>query len=405
VNMRLNPLPNRRDDERGVVAVWLAITLIVLLGFAGWAIDFAHWNDERTNMQKAADAAALAGAVYLPDDPAGAIAAAKSLAAKNGYSSGVSITTLANANQLKVTINSTVKSDFAQVVGIKSASMSKQATSEYESPTPLDMVLVIDRTGSMITPTAAPFTDLKNAALAVLGYLNPKSESIALAVLPPSSTMSQCTGASAGAYGVRASTGGDVGGAGTTWMVAPYPATRGPVNDYQLANGTLNQGSQIVKTINCLQAAGSTDLGDPMAAAGAYLNAYGRPGARKGILFMTDGGANLPSGTQPCSYANTKASTVKSSSIQVLTIGFLSGTTKCADTSGAYLNASVTKLLANMASPTKGVAAVDNSVGCTSNVENTDGDNFFCGPKGGDIKAVFLAAVAQLANRVPRIIQ
>ena len=91
---RLNPLPNRRDDERGVVAVWLAITLIVLLGFAGWAIDFAHWNDERANMQKAADAAALAGAVYLPDDPAGAIAAAKSIAAKNGYSSGVSVTTL-----------------------------------------------------------------------------------------------------------------------------------------------------------------------------------------------------------------------------------------------------------------------------------------------------------------------
>ena len=40
-------------------------------------------------MQKAADAAALAGAVYLPDDPAGAIAAAKSLAAQNGYPGGV----------------------------------------------------------------------------------------------------------------------------------------------------------------------------------------------------------------------------------------------------------------------------------------------------------------------------
>ena len=87
-------LQPRRGDERGVVAVWVALTMIVLLGFAGWAIDFAHWNDERANLQKAADAAALAGAVYLPDDPAGAIAAAKSIAAKNGYSSGVSATTL-----------------------------------------------------------------------------------------------------------------------------------------------------------------------------------------------------------------------------------------------------------------------------------------------------------------------
>src|SRR3954447_19305640 len=189
--------------------------------------------------------------------------------------------------------------------------MHKSATSEYESPTPLDIVLVIDRTGSMLTPTAAPFTDLKNAALAVLGYLNPKNESIALGVLPPSSTMTQCTGVNAGAFGLRATTGGDAGGAGTTWMAAPFPANRSPLNDYQTASGALNPSSQIVKSINCLDAAGSTDLGDPMAAAGTYLNTYGRPGARKGIIFMTDGGANLPTGTQPCQYASTKATAVK----------------------------------------------------------------------------------------------
>ena len=163
--------------------------MIVLLGFAGWAVDFAHWNDERTNMQKAADAAALAGAVYLPDDPAGAIAAAKSIAAKNGYSSGVSVTTLANANQLKVTINTNVKSSFAQVVGIGSADLSKHATSEYESPQPLDFVLILDRTGSMQTPMTAArrrSTSVKDATLAVLGYLNPKNESIALGTARPS---------------------------------------------------------------------------------------------------------------------------------------------------------------------------------------------------------------------------
>ena len=62
----------------------------------------------------------------------------------------------------------------------------------------------------------------------------------------------------------------------------------------------------------------------------------------------------------------------------------------------------MTKLLASMASPIKGVPAQDN--GCTA-AENTDGDNFFCQPKGGDIKSVFLAAVAQLAGRLPRIIE
>jgi len=117
---RFSPLPSG-GEERGVVAVWLAITLVVLLGFAGWAIDFAHWKSDATKMQRAADAAALAGAVYLPDDPAGAIAAAKQVASQNGYSSGVSATTLDSANQLKVTINSNVKSDFAKVIGISSA--------------------------------------------------------------------------------------------------------------------------------------------------------------------------------------------------------------------------------------------------------------------------------------------
>ncbi len=46
----------------------------------------AHWNDERAHMQKAADAAALAGAVYMPENPAGSRSStAKDIAAKNGY--------------------------------------------------------------------------------------------------------------------------------------------------------------------------------------------------------------------------------------------------------------------------------------------------------------------------------
>jgi Mg-chelatase subunit ChlD len=397
---RLNPLPHRQADERGVVAVWLAITLIVLLGFAGWAIDFAHWNDERTEMQKAADAAALAGAVYLPDDPAGAFAAARSIAAKNGFSSGVSVTTLSNANQLKVTINSTVESFFAQVVGVDSADMTKHAVSEYESPKPLDIVLVIDRTGSMNTPSPATFQSLKDATLAVLGFLNPKTESIALGVLPPSDTMARCTGASSGAYGIKSAS--DTGNLTSTWMVAPFPLAK-PANDYQNADGTLNQNSQIVKTVNCLQANGTTDLGDPLIAATNYLKTYGRPGAKQGIMFMTDGAANQPGGTQPCGYANSAATAAKAAGIQVLTIGFLSGSNLCEkDTAGTFRNAQVTRLLATMASPIKGVPATDN--GCVA-AENSDGDNFFCQPKSGDIKSVFLAAVAQLAGRLPRIIE
>jgi Flp pilus assembly protein TadG len=395
---RLHPLPHRRHDERGVVAVWLAITLIVLLGFAGWAIDFAHWNDERANMQKAADAAALAGAVYLPDDPAGAIAAAKQVAAQNGYP-GATVNTLSSANQLKVTINSTVKSNFAQVVGVRSASMSKSATSEYESPQPLDVVLILDRTSSM---TATDLANVKDASLDMLQFLNPKNESVALGVLGPSDKSKTCSGASAGAYGVPSSIYVDTPTA--TWIASPYPNTA-PLNDYK-SGKTLNASSQIVKTINCLQTGSRTDLGDPISAATTYLKTYGRAGAKRGIILMTDGEANEPATTgQPCQYANDAASTAKANNIQVLTIGFGVAGAKCGSdskTTSSFINVNVTKLLATMASPIKGVAAVDN--GCTE-AENADGDNFFCEPKTGDLSAVFLAAIGQLANRVPRIIQ
>ena len=118
---------------------------------------------------------------------------------------------------------------------------------------------------------------------------------------------------------------------------------------------------------------------------------------------MTDGAANLPTGTQPCQYANDNASAAKAAGIQVLTIGFLSGSNACVqDTAGPFKNAQVTKVLASMASPIKGVPAQDN--GCTD-AENTDGDNFFCQPKSADLSSVFLQAAAQLAGRLPRIIE
>lgn len=395
----------RLRDERGddgIVVIWLALLIVVLLAFAGWAVDYAHWNDERTKMQRAADAAALAGAVYLPDDSAGAINAAKQVASANGYPSGVSVSVLQNANQIKVKINQSVQNSFASVVGINSTGLSKSATGEYESPQPVDIALIIDRTGSMQTPVTngqTPLQYVQAATRALLGYLNPKTESIALGVLGPSDITKTCGGANVGAYGMNSAS--DVGTIANTWMVAPYPFGP-PTNNYQNADGTLNTGSQIVKTVNCLTYSGRTDLGDPMAAATTYLQNYGRPGAKRGIILMTDGAANLPTGTQPCAYAAQKAATAKAAGIQVITIGFLSGSNVCDyDTSGTYAGAQVTKALAAMASPIKGVNAQDN--GCTT-VENTDGDNFFCQPKGGDIKSVFLAAAAQITGRHPRLV-
>ena len=55
-----------RDDERGVVFLVVGLCLIVLIGFAGLAIDggYIYWT--RTNLQATADSAALAGLAVLP---------------------------------------------------------------------------------------------------------------------------------------------------------------------------------------------------------------------------------------------------------------------------------------------------------------------------------------------------
>ena len=57
--------PNPRQSERGVVIIWTAFFLIVMLGFVALGIDVAKLAATRTQLQNAADAAALAGASAL----------------------------------------------------------------------------------------------------------------------------------------------------------------------------------------------------------------------------------------------------------------------------------------------------------------------------------------------------
>jgi hypothetical protein len=63
----------RGGDERGSVAITVALSLTVLLGFAALVVDVGLNWAARTGAQTAADSAALAGAARLPDGPAAAI--------------------------------------------------------------------------------------------------------------------------------------------------------------------------------------------------------------------------------------------------------------------------------------------------------------------------------------------
>ncbi len=125
---------SRRGEEGGFFLVFFAIILTVLLGFAGFAVDFASWSYEGQQQQKAADAAALAGSVYMPDNFGVAKTTALQVAAANGYTSGVDVEPGTRPSQLKVSITKTVDTIFARAVGVDTKTISRTATAEYSKP-------------------------------------------------------------------------------------------------------------------------------------------------------------------------------------------------------------------------------------------------------------------------------
>lgn len=78
----------RTVGEKGYVLVLVALMILPLVGFTGFAVDLGSWYGRAAQIQRASDASALAGVQKLPNLPA-AIAAAKSVAAQNGFVDGV----------------------------------------------------------------------------------------------------------------------------------------------------------------------------------------------------------------------------------------------------------------------------------------------------------------------------
>ncbi|MDQ6835880.1 MAG: pilus assembly protein TadG-related protein, partial [Actinomycetota bacterium] len=57
-------------DQRGVVAVIVAICLVAFIGFTAVVVDLGHWYQVQRHLQTQADAGALAGADQLLQNPA-----------------------------------------------------------------------------------------------------------------------------------------------------------------------------------------------------------------------------------------------------------------------------------------------------------------------------------------------
>lgn len=437
-----------RRDEDGAILVLTAFVILLLFVLAAIAVDLSFMSQRRQNLWNSADAAALAGASQLPDSATDAETLARSYAVANDadLSSGLDVTfrcvvgdrdgdgqpdladiphacdpgisvprfappfvcdegicvapcdpadITAKCNTIVLEADKEVPYNFAPVIGIDEGNTTVKSAACRGScggiaVAPVDLILVLDRTGSM----GSELSNAKDAALAVLELYDPAVQHVGLALLGASRDGDKCDTQ-------LPQDGGD-------WL------TVGLSSDYKIDTDgdgdlELNPASEIVQVINCISHSGQgTNLGSPIKDqafsqpdALTELQTNGRAGVRKGIILMSDGQANEPGGGNTpdppgynnleCRYAVDMAADAKAAGVEIYTIGFGVSGKFCNDDTGSYTSASVGELLADMAS-----GPTDNNCDIPA-IENTDDDHLFCQPASGDLSDVFIAAATSFA--------
>ena len=126
---------DRSLREGGVVGIWMAVTMMLLLGFVGLGLDSSYWYWQGWRQQQASDQASLAAAVFLPDRPAVAAAAAAESAAINGFANPeVSIGTGRKANEVSVGVRRTHQSFLMRLLGKTEQEIVRSSTAQYIAP-------------------------------------------------------------------------------------------------------------------------------------------------------------------------------------------------------------------------------------------------------------------------------
>jgi hypothetical protein len=130
------------EDERGSILIISALLMVPLLIFVGFAVDIGSFYARASRIQRAADAAALAGVVWMPDfDKAEDVALGT--ARRNGFVSGQDDITITvspdptSNRRLRVNIeDARAETYFASIV-TDSIAIGRRAIAEYVLPVPL----------------------------------------------------------------------------------------------------------------------------------------------------------------------------------------------------------------------------------------------------------------------------
>ena len=128
---------------RGQIIVIFAFLLTILLGMAAFVVDLAWIWSNQLQVQRAADAGALAGVVHLPGDPLGGVAAAKAESRKNGFEDLVDgVVIVANPDpefdrRMIVNVSAPVDTFFLGLFGFDTVTVSRTAKAEFVLPVPM----------------------------------------------------------------------------------------------------------------------------------------------------------------------------------------------------------------------------------------------------------------------------
>jgi Flp pilus assembly protein TadG len=350
----------RLHDDAGQVIAFSLVCMVVLVGIVGFAVDAGHAYLVQRQLQSGVDAAALAGAQELPDSTmATKVAKQYGPDDKNPPTSIDNATTtvemrcvksapgcssqFSTYNAVRVSATSNVKTVFARVLGIDSLNVNATATACSPcSAKPLDVMIVLDRTGSMCDVAAnGTCRDMQNAIDGVktfLGFMDPSLDEVGLSVFPPAldaSSLCKQPTSSGKNYGY--------GAFWPNWIKPPFGETpniyaiASPDFNY-LVNGAngwqLNGQSWLVQALNtCMKPAGTTSYVDAIDEAQHELEVHGRGNVQDVMIILTDGAANvsprfvpgyIPTShqTQPCTMGIDAATHVKGTGTIVYTIGY-----------------------------------------------------------------------------------
>lgn len=389
----------RHNNEHGQVFVFLAVILVVLLGCAALVVDVGRAYLAKRHLQASADAAATAGALELPD-PIAAENYALNYSGRDGAKNDndklpsvattvvtkcISVAPCSPVNAVQVEQTTVVPTIFAKVLGIDHFTIKAKATACSPcSSKPLDIMLVLDRTGSMCQtssgqsdPSCTDLNNARNGLLEFVQYMDPTIHKIGLGVFPPATSS-----------GARCN----------TPATSNYNSTSAVYNIVQLSNNfkvgqNLNESSQLVSTIRCQDAAGTTSYANAIEHAQAELNSSrGRPGVQNVIVFFSDGAANTGPTyyssssdyrRRPCHQGVSSASVVKGTGTLVYTIGY------DLDASGG--NANVCKSYTG--SVESGITAYD-----ALRQMATNQDTFFNRPNPGDLTRIYTQIAAEIGG-------